>query len=397
MKLSGGLDSACVAAGLAANGLADGHALALAGTFATEPITDESELIEATARHTRLPLERIAFDPTDSMLAPALAHIEHWRLPPATPNLFLWQPLMARARELGVDLMLDGEGGDELFGLAAYLIADMLRAGRPYKAWSLTARIPGIGLNPDRSIRIRVLRYYGLRPLVPSAVQRYREARRRTRSSGSIVPPADARALAELLAVSEEDRPAGTVVVAVSGGEPDRRARPARRRRSFSPRGRRRADRRRHPFLYDLRLTEAALRLPPQVQFDPDPRPPAAARCAYRPDPGGGTHTSREEPLHTRGARGHARRRSRPDRAAAASRRPASRLRRGRSTRAKNRGGPGSALDARRGPPVAGRDRQQVAALPDGPRLIVGSSWPISGPITRSVLFQALCGARRRP
>ena len=62
------------------------------------------------------------------MLAPALEHIDRWSLPPVTPNLFVWRPVMARARELGVDVMLDGEGGDELFGFAPYLIADMLRA-----------------------------------------------------------------------------------------------------------------------------------------------------------------------------------------------------------------------------------------------------------------------------
>ena len=151
VKLSGGLDSACVAAGLAANGFADGRALALGGTFATDPEADERELIEATARHTRLSLQPIAFDPAGSMLAPALAHIARWQLPPATPNLFLWQPLMARARELGVDVMLDGEGGDELFGLPAYLIADMLRAGRPHTAWSLAGRIPGMGLRRIRA------------------------------------------------------------------------------------------------------------------------------------------------------------------------------------------------------------------------------------------------------
>jgi asparagine synthase (glutamine-hydrolysing) len=268
VKLSGGLDSACVAAGLAANGLADSGALAFGGTFSDYPATDESELIEATARHTHLTLERIAFDPGSSMLAPALDHIARWRLPPATPNLFIWQPLMARARELGVDLMLDGEGGDELFGLAPYLIADMLRAGRAHTAWSLTGRLPDVGLNPDRYARARMLRRFGLRPLVPGAVQRYREARRKNVSSGAIVPRTDALALAELERTSQEDRRDGPLwwqFLAKSlidtrdlldmGGH---------FRRTDADEG---IDRR-HPFLYDLQLIEAVLRLPPRVQFD---------------------------------------------------------------------------------------------------------------------------------
>ena len=73
-------------------------ALALAGVFPTHPETDERELIEATARHTGLPVELISFDDRASILAPALEHIDRWSLPPVTPNLFVWKPLMASAR-----------------------------------------------------------------------------------------------------------------------------------------------------------------------------------------------------------------------------------------------------------------------------------------------------------
>ncbi len=268
VKLSGGLDSACVAAGLAANGLADGRTLALGGAFATQPVADESKLIEATARHTHLPLELIAFDPTAPMLAPALAHIDRWRLPPATPNLFLWQPLTARARELGVDVMLDGEGGDELFGLAAYLIADALRAGRPHTAWSLAGRVPGMGPHPSRRVRLRVLRHYGVSPLVPVAV-RHRRERTRAASANAIVAPADARALAELRIAAEQDRRAGPLWWRRQAeGLIDMRD-----NLDMGAHFRREAvDRNvdlRHPLLHDLRLVEVALRLPPHLQFDP--------------------------------------------------------------------------------------------------------------------------------
>ena len=276
VKLSGGLDSACVAAGLAASGFGDGdrsgggsaRALAIGGTFSEHPLTDERELIEQTARHARLPLELIAFDRTRSMLAPALAHIASWRLPPATPNLFLWQPMMARARELGVDLLLDGEGGDELFGLAPYLIADRLRAGRLRAAWLLSGRLPGLGLDPGRDIRLRVLRHYGLKPLVPIAVRRHRE--KRAVRSNSLVPWADARALIDLRTANEAE---------------NRRRGPSwwrfqaealidtREQMDVGAHFRREAAdeqiRRRHPFLYDLQLIEAVLRLPPEAQFDP--------------------------------------------------------------------------------------------------------------------------------
>ncbi len=270
VKLSGGLDSACVAAGLVANGFAAGRALALGGSFATHPVADESELIEATARHVALPLELVAFDPTGSMLAPALAHIARWRLPPATPNLFLWQPVTARARELGVDVMLDGEGGDELFGVASYLIADMLRAGRLPTAWSLAGRIPGMGLYPSRRVQLRVLRHYGLCPLVPAPVRRRREARTaRTATSNAIVRRADAQALAELRSSAERDRrdgPSWWRFQAESLID-------MRDLLDMGSHFRREAvDENidlRHPLLYDLRLIEVALRIPPRTQFDP--------------------------------------------------------------------------------------------------------------------------------
>ncbi len=269
VKLSGGLDSACVAAGLSACSVPNGSAVAIGGSFATHPLADESGLIEATARSTSLPLELVAFDPSSSMLVPALAHIARWRLPPASPNLFLWQPLTARARELGVDLMLDGEGGDELFGLAAYLIADMLRAGRLPTAWSLAARIPGMGLHASRRVRMRVLRHYGLSPLVPAAVRRRRDARARAAQAGSILSRPDAQALSALRTAGERARRDGPWwwcmqvenmidvcdLLDIAGHF---------RREAADER----IDRR-HPFLHDLPLIETVLRLPPRVQFDP--------------------------------------------------------------------------------------------------------------------------------
>ncbi len=267
VRLSGGLDSACVAAGLAAQkGPANG-ACALAATFPTHPETDERELIEATARHTGLAVELVPFDDRASILAPALEHIDRWSLPPVTPNLFVWKPLMASARRTGVDAMLDGEGGDELFGFAPYLIADMLRTGRALAAWRLTRRIPEVGADADLRLRLRALRVYGLSRLVPSAVKR----RRRTAASppGSLLLASDASALRELedgrrgrgldgpmwwRALAQDRMEAGEAL-GVSAQL---------RREAIDER----IDRR-HPFLFDLDLLQTALANPPWMQFDP--------------------------------------------------------------------------------------------------------------------------------
>jgi asparagine synthase (glutamine-hydrolysing) len=268
VKLSGGLDSACVAAGVTADGPAHNRAIAIGGTFSSYPAADEHELIEATAHHAGLPLELIEFDSSSSMLAPALAHIARWRLPPATPNLFLWQPVMARARELGVDVMLDGEGGDELFGSAPYLIADRLRAGRVHAAWSLAGRIPGIGLHPDRGTRARVLRRYGLRPLAPSAIRR-RRAQHAAIATYSIIPRADAGPLVDLRVADEQPRHHGPMWWRY-------RAQSILDARDLLDMGghfcRESIDEQidlRHPFVHDLQLIEAALRMPPEAQLDP--------------------------------------------------------------------------------------------------------------------------------
>jgi hypothetical protein len=270
VSLSGGLDSACVAAGLAAQKGSASGALALAGVFPAHPETDERELIEATAGYTHLPVELIPFDDRTSILAPALEHIDRWSVPPATPNLFVWKPLMARARELGVDAMLDGEGGDELFAFAPHLIADMLRTGRALAAWRLSRRIPEIGTDADLRMRLRILRVYGVSRLVPPAVKR-RRRRTAERPEGSLLLPADASALLEL---GEDDDPRargldgplwwrGLAGGLTEGGETLGVSSQLRRGAIDE-----RIDRR-HPFLFDLNLLHTVLANPPRMQFDP--------------------------------------------------------------------------------------------------------------------------------
>jgi len=268
LLLSGGLDSSCVAAGLAARGGHAPPALALSGVFPSLPETDERELIEATGRHTGLPFELVAFDESASILDPALAHIERWRLPPATPNLFAWEPLMARARELGVDAMLDGEGGDELFGFAPQLIADRLRAGRALSAWRLTGRIPWVGAQAGTRMRIRALRVYGASCLIPAELRRRRQLRRELASTRTLLSAPDVLALSELERdgdVRKLDGPLwwqGLARELTRPGEAFAAAAHLRREAADE-----RIDRR-HPFLFDLELLTVALQSPPGLLFD---------------------------------------------------------------------------------------------------------------------------------
>jgi asparagine synthase (glutamine-hydrolysing) len=272
LRLSGGLDSACVAAGLAARAAPAGAtlapALALGAAFPEQPETDESELIAATARHTGLTLELITGARRAHALAPALAHIARWRVPPASPNLFVWEPVMAAARGLGVDVMLDGEGGDELFGLAPQLIADRVRRGRLADAWSLAGRIPGMGADPDARMRMRALRRFGLAPLIPDRVRRLRRRGAPARAPWSLLEPADAAAVAELAgspARGELDGPLWWRGLAedLTGGDEALDAASHLRREALDGgvgRG--------HPFMYDVELVRTVLTIPPALQFE---------------------------------------------------------------------------------------------------------------------------------
>jgi asparagine synthase (glutamine-hydrolysing) len=267
VRLSGGLDSATVAAGLRARTSPDVAELGLSLVFPDHPETDERELIEATGTHVGLTVERIPIAPGRELLPAVRRHIERWLLPPASPNLFLWEPLMARARESGVVRMLDGEGGDELFGTAPELIATMLRRGRLVRAWELCGRIPGVGLEPARSLRLRALRRFGLAPLLPASLRAGRRVRRaRSEDADSLLTEADRVEQAEL----EQGRPPLDGPhwwrgLAAELTDADALDVAAQLRRDEVDGG----VERRHPFLFDLELVEAVLRLPPELGFDP--------------------------------------------------------------------------------------------------------------------------------
>src|SRR5205823_6482091 len=91
---------------------------------------------------------------------------------PVSPNLHFWLPLLHRAAADGIDVMLDGEGGDEVFGLSPLLIADRLRRGRLVSAVSLTRRIPGSDERPSVSGSASLLRRYGVKGATPLFVHR---------------------------------------------------------------------------------------------------------------------------------------------------------------------------------------------------------------------------------
>ena len=159
--LSGGIDSASIAAtGAAALDPAHRPRRAYTVTFPGHPEIDEAPLTAtvATAAGLRATALRLA---SGSVLAGALPFIDAWSTPPSSPNLFFLRPLLERASEDGIRVLLDGEGGDAVFWLAPGLLADRLRAGRLMAAWSLAGRFPEYGSPTTARRRLRELRSWG--------------------------------------------------------------------------------------------------------------------------------------------------------------------------------------------------------------------------------------------
>jgi asparagine synthase (glutamine-hydrolysing) len=161
LMLSGGFDSATVA--VSAVGHPAGRTLrTYSGLFPGAPAADESERIRRVRSWLGLDGVEARFS-AGSALGGALEFLDRWQVPSASPNVFLWLALHRRAAADGVDVMLDGEGGDELLGCAPYLIADRLLAGHPVGALALARRLPGLGDDPRPKWLLRAVGRYGLR------------------------------------------------------------------------------------------------------------------------------------------------------------------------------------------------------------------------------------------
>jgi asparagine synthase (glutamine-hydrolysing) len=165
--MSGGLDSATVG-GIAALELGEDKRVrrSYSAVFPDLPGVDESEQIDTLTVAYGLDSARIAVR-SGSVVVGSLPYLARWRLPPASPNMFFWNPLLERAAADGVGVLLDGEGGDELFGLSPYLLADRVRRGRLLSALSLAVRMPGTK-GPHMARRVaRRLRRFGMKGAAP--------------------------------------------------------------------------------------------------------------------------------------------------------------------------------------------------------------------------------------
>lgn len=181
--LSGGLDSSSVAAVGVRAVSPPAVTRAYSAVFPAHPSADEAALIALTSEDLGIDSVRARVR-AGSVVAGALPYLGEWLLPPATPNLFFWLPLLSRAAEDGYRTLLDGQGGDEVFGLAPALVADCLARGDLLGAVRLVARAPGGRYRPPGREVVRWLYRYGLRGLTPPWLSAARRTVRRTAIAG---------------------------------------------------------------------------------------------------------------------------------------------------------------------------------------------------------------------
>jgi asparagine synthase (glutamine-hydrolysing) len=191
--MSGGLDSASVAA-VASGARGGGELRAYAGVFPAYPGVDESELIGLL----RGELGLAGIDArvgSGGLLDSALSAAAVWRLPLLGWGDAWTLPLLRAAAEDGVTLTLGGDGGDELFGVRAQLLADLLRGAHPLRALALARRLPGAP--PSARAAARVLARHALPDAAPPRLLELGARAGRGRELPSWLLGSTARALLE--------------------------------------------------------------------------------------------------------------------------------------------------------------------------------------------------------
>ena len=270
ITLSGGFDSSAVAAVAARTNSLGQDFRGYSTVFPDDPEMDDRDYLDLLAD--ALPVKNVRYhvQPGGALRA-ALEYLRDWRLPLSGPGWVIELPLIRRAADDGIQVMLDGQGGDETFGAVPFLVADLIRAGRLLSAVSLVRHgFPGAGNGAPWRPTARVLAKYGLRPALPYSLY---SALRRLRTPHDPSPPFLGERALTLL------RESGNGLGWTQGArEPrwwlslrqvlidDREAVGlgdfVRQRASWVGMEAR-------PPLFDVDLIETALRIPPQFRFDP--------------------------------------------------------------------------------------------------------------------------------
>jgi asparagine synthase (glutamine-hydrolysing) len=177
--LSGGLDSSAVLAVAAEDARAAGRdpPSAFTAVFPDHPPLDERAAARAVAERWGSTTTLVPIG-ARSVVPEAEAHVDRWAVPLQYPGATFFKPVLEAAARRGTRVLLDGEGGDELFGCEPLLIADRARCGDLRGAWRLACSLPGTEGRLDRRQARVVLRSWVLPGLLaPPTMRRLRRLR----------------------------------------------------------------------------------------------------------------------------------------------------------------------------------------------------------------------------
>lgn len=262
--LSGGLDSSAVAAVAVEVGGSD-RVRACSASFPGHPLADEAELIAELRGTLGLDGPQVA-GRAGGLVESALRYTAEWGVPLLGWGDFWTLPLMRAAAAEGVANVLDGDGGDELFGPRQNLIAEALRHGRPRRALAIAAELPGAGPHVPRREVAGMLASQALIAL-PLRPHRWLVERKEKQRLPGWLRPATAHALCESddpLAWKRLDGPLWWAEIAhgISRGLDETGVFEHQRNRAAMA-----GVEARHPLL-DLDLVDLCLRQPPAATLD---------------------------------------------------------------------------------------------------------------------------------
>lgn len=185
--MSGGVDSSTVAAAAIAAGR-NGRRTprGYSAVFPGQERIDESPRIDALTEGIGLPSTQLEIHP-GGVLRLALEYLRWWELPLSGPGYVLEQPLLERAAEDGVEVVLDGQGGDEVYGLSPYLLADRLRHARLLSSLRLARNFPLALADPPWRQTLSLWKTFGAKAALPYGLHS-RLRRRRGRAPGWLAP-----------------------------------------------------------------------------------------------------------------------------------------------------------------------------------------------------------------
>ena len=186
--MSGGVDSSSVAAATVASLTGDAQARGYSAVFPGYPHkrVDESARINALVAGLQLPSTCVRIEPGGAF-ALGLDFLSDWALPPPGAGYLIERPLLELAAIDGASTLLDGQGGDELYALGGFLIADRVLHGRLLSSWRLTQRLPGAS-GRSRSQLFEAWRYFAVPGILPRSLYGWIHERRHPSGPAWLAP-----------------------------------------------------------------------------------------------------------------------------------------------------------------------------------------------------------------